>query len=47
VSRYQDGENYVVVPDLYEQHERFTRQWDKNLRDQGFLEAFTDKSIRG
>ena len=47
VSRYRDGENYVFVPDLYEQHEQFTRQWDKNLRDQGFLEAFTDKSIRG
>ena len=47
VSRYRDGENYVFVPNLYEQHEQFTRQWDKNLRDQGFLEAFTDKSIRG
>ena len=46
-SRYRDGENYVFLPGLYEQHEQFTRQWDKNLRDQGFLEAFTDKSIRG
>ena len=46
-SRYRDGENYVFLPDLYEQHEQFARQWDRNLRAQGFLEAFTDKSIRG
>jgi hypothetical protein len=47
VSRYHNGENYSFVPDLYEQHEAFARQWDSNLRAQGFLEAFTDKSIRG
>jgi hypothetical protein len=46
-SRYRDGENYVCLPGLYEQHEKFARQWDRNLRAQGFLEAFTDKSIRG
>ena len=46
-SRYRDGENYVFVPDLCEQHEQFARQWDRNIRAQGFLEAFTDKSIRG
>ena len=46
-SRYRDGENYVFLPGLYEQHEQFTRQWDKNLRDQGFLDTFTDQSIRG
>jgi hypothetical protein len=46
-SRYRKGENYVFVPNLYRQHETFARQWDKNLRAQGFLEAFTDKSIRG
>ncbi len=46
-SRYRDGGNYVFHPGLYEQHEQFARQWDKNLRAQGFLEAFTDKSIRG
>ena len=46
-SRYRDGENYVFVPDLHRQHEAFARQWDKNIRAQGFLEAFTDKSIRG
>jgi hypothetical protein len=46
-SRYRDGENYVCLPSLYEQHEQFARQWDKNLRAQGFIETFTDKSIRG
>jgi hypothetical protein len=46
-SRYRAGENYVFLPGLYAQHEQFARQWDKNLRAQGFLEAFTDKSIRG
>ncbi len=46
-SRYRDDENYVFVPDLHRQHETFARLWDRNLRAQGFLEAFTDKSIRG
>jgi hypothetical protein len=46
-SRYRDGENYVFLPGLYEQHEAFARQWDSNIRAQGFLEAFTDQSIRG
>lgn len=46
-SRYRDGENYASVPALYEQHQQFARQWDGNLRAQGFLDAFTDKSIRG
>jgi hypothetical protein len=46
-SRYRDGTNYVFVPDLCEEHDTFSRLWDKNIRDQGFLEAFTDQSIRG
>jgi hypothetical protein len=45
-SRYRDGQNYVCLPDLFEQHETFARQCDKNLCTQGFLEVFTDKSIR-
>ena len=45
-SRFRDENNCVFVPDLYEQHELFAEQWDRNLRDQGFLEAFSDKSIR-
>jgi hypothetical protein len=46
-SRYRDGESYVFLPGLYEEHQHFARQWDNNIRAQGFLEAFTDKSIRG
>jgi len=46
-SRYRRGENYVFDPALYRQHESFARQWDSNLCEQGFLEAFTDTSIRG
>lgn len=46
-SRYIDGTNYVFVPSLYEEHRQFARMWDRNIRAQGFLEAFTDTSIRG
>jgi hypothetical protein len=46
-SRFREGNNYVFVPDLYEQHELFAEQWDRNLRDQRFPEAFTDNSVRG
>jgi hypothetical protein len=46
-SRYIDGANYVFVPNLYEQHQKFAALWDRNLRAQGFLDAFTDKCIRG
>ena len=46
-SRYLDGANYVFVPPLYEEHRKFAALWDRNLRDQRFLEAFSDKSIRG
>jgi hypothetical protein len=46
-SRYIDGTNYVFVPNLYEQHRQFALLWDRNIRVQSFLEAFTDKCIRG
>jgi hypothetical protein len=39
-SRTREGDNYVFVPGLLHEHESFTRVWDKNLRAQGFLEAF-------
>lgn len=39
-SRTIEGDNYVFDPNLYDQHERFARLWDKNLREQGFNEAF-------
>lgn len=39
--------HYVALPDLHKQHERFAAVWDRNLRLQGFEEAFTDAAIRG
>jgi hypothetical protein len=38
---------YVALLRLHSQHEHFAAEWDRNLALQGFLEAFTDKSIRG
>ena len=46
-SRHREGTDYVFLPALYEQHREFAALWDKNLCAQGFLEALTDKSIRG
>ena len=39
-SRSIQGDNYVFDSGLYTQHENFAAQWDKNLRSQGFVEAF-------
>ncbi|MDR3723953.1 MAG: hypothetical protein P4K83_05625 [Terracidiphilus sp.] len=39
-SRSNDGKNYLVHPGLFRQHESFARVWDRNLRTQGFLDAF-------
>jgi len=46
-SRFLRDGQYAVHADLYRQQESFAALWDKNLRAQGFLEAFTDQSIRG
>ena len=42
-SRSLLGDRYVFHPGLYEQHERFAAAWDRNLRAQGFLEAFEQR----
>jgi hypothetical protein len=39
--------HYVTLLDLHKQHERFAAEWDRNLRLQRFVEAFTDAAIRG
>jgi len=39
--------HYIHLIPLHERHQRFAQTWDNNLHLQGFLEAFTDKSIRG
>jgi hypothetical protein len=43
-SRTVEGDNYVFDRHLYDQHEQFARLWDKNLSQQGFVEAF---ALRG
>ena len=40
-------DHYVYLIQLHEQHVRFAKSWDNNLRLQGFADAFSDKSIRG
>jgi hypothetical protein len=39
-------DHYVCLVQLHEEHERFAKTWDANLALQGFVETFTDKSIR-
>ena len=47
-SRFIQGENYCFHTELFHQHEAFAKVWDKNLRAQGFAEAFDPaKHIRG
>jgi hypothetical protein len=41
-----DGQ-YAFHAELHEQHQRFARTWDYNLRRQGFAAVFTDKCILG
>jgi hypothetical protein len=45
-SRAIDGDNYVFNPSLYAQQEEFAKQWDNNLRSQGFAEAFARQTPR-
>ncbi len=39
-SRNIVGTNYVHLVQLHQEHKRFTELWDRNLRQQGFAEAF-------
>jgi hypothetical protein len=34
------GTNYAHHIELHKQHEQFAKLWDRNLRQQGFLQAF-------
>ncbi len=47
VSRAIVNDHYVALLELQKQHEKFAETWDKNLRLQGYEEAFTDKCILG
>ena len=39
-SRTIERGHYVHLSGLHEQHKQFAKQWDTNLRLQGFAEAF-------
>ncbi len=39
-SRTIERDHYVYLANLHDQQERFAKQWDNNLRLQGFAEAF-------
>jgi hypothetical protein len=39
-SRFITGTDYSCSPDLHRQHASFSKVWDRNLRSQGFIEAF-------
>lgn len=39
-SRFIREGNYCYHSQLHDEHERFAKLWDKNLREQGFAEAF-------
>jgi hypothetical protein len=39
-SRFIRDDHYAFRTELHRQHEEFAKMWDKNLRSQGFTEAF-------
>jgi hypothetical protein len=39
-SRFITDSHYAYHTELHRQHEQFAQLWDKNLRQQGFIEAF-------
>jgi hypothetical protein len=39
-SRFINEDRYVCHIQLHTEHQRFATLWDKNLRQQGFVEAF-------
>ena len=39
-SRNIVGTNYVHLVELHQEHKKFAELWDRNLRQQGFREAF-------
>ena len=45
-SRFIRDGNYCYHTQLHDQHESFAKLWDKNLRQQGFVEAFAEQQTR-
>ena len=46
-SRFIQEGNYCYHRALHAQHEAFAKTWDRNLRQQGFADVFTEKCIVG
>lgn len=46
-SRFIRDGQYAFHALLHREHVRFASLWDRNLNSQRFVEAFTEKSIRG
>jgi hypothetical protein len=42
-SRFITEGHYAYHSELHRQHEQFAKLWDKNLRQQGFTEAFAQQ----
>ena len=45
-SRFIKNDHYCFHSQLHEQHEAFAKTWDRNLRAQGFGEAFDSQKHR-
>jgi hypothetical protein len=45
-SRFIRDDHYAFHTELHRQHEEFAKVWDKNLRSQGFAEAFERQQQR-
>ncbi len=45
-SRFIKDDHYSFHSQLHEQHEAFAKTWDRNLRAQGFAEAFDPQKHR-
>ena len=45
-SRFIKDDHYCFHSQLHEQHEAFAKTWDRNLRAQGFAEAFDPQKHR-
>ncbi len=45
-SRFNTGTDYAFHRELYQQHVSFAKVWDRNLRSQGFAQAFEQRQIQ-
>jgi len=45
-SAIERDKQWLILPDLKRKHSDFAKMWDKNLRAQGYLEAFLQQQKR-